>query len=305
MKNENLQTSDNEFSSARMKAIRDSVFSILNPEKQEMLSFHDIRGLIKPKAEFYKGLKTVPLDRIVGSEGRYNDFNRAFLPKREHLRSRWRSINVAAIEDVYLPPIKLFKIGETYFVRDGNHRVSVARLRGQVDIDAEITEITSEIELTPEITVTELRKKVIAFELNRIRERSGLDEWVDFEKIQFTAPGRYEEILSHIIGHQEYLSKRENRDININKAASSWFITVYLPVVNIILSENLIERFPDRTEADLYVWVMKHWNDLDNRYGDYPKIQRNGRWPGKFIFNRMYIRIRRLLRKLTRRRRRL
>jgi hypothetical protein len=295
MKDQNLQTSDNSFSAAKMRALRGSIFSILNPEKKEMLSFHDIRSLIKPKAEFYKGIQTVPLDKIVGSEGRYNDFNRAFLPKREHLRARWRSINIASLEDVYLPPIKLFKIGETYFVRDGNHRVSVARLRGQIDIDAEITEITSEIEVSPDITIKNLRKKVIAFELNRIRERTGLDEWIDFEEIKFTAPGRYEEILRHIIGHQEYLSTIEDSEIKLKKAAHSWFLNIYLPVVNIIISEELIERFPGRTEADLYVWVMKHWNDLGDRYGDYPKIQKNGRWPIKFFINRLFIRIRKIL----------
>ena len=293
----NLQSADNEFNHARIKALRESIFSILNPEKKEMLSFYDIKNLIKPKSEFYKGIQTIPLDQIVGSEGRYNDFNRAFLPKHEHLRNRWRSINIAALEDVNLPPIKVFKIGDTYFVRDGNHRVSVARLRGQIDIDAEITEITSEIEMSPDITITELRKKVIAFELNRIRERSGLDKWIDFEEIIFTAPGRYEEMLRHIIGHQEYLTHKTHKTVKIEEAAHSWFLTIYLPVVDIILSENLLERFPGRTESDIYVWVMKHWNDLDDRYGDYPKIQKNGRWPGKFVINRMYIRIKKLFSK--------
>ncbi|MDC7226709.1 MAG: transcriptional regulator [Spirochaetales bacterium] len=296
----NLQTSDNEFSNARMKAFRDSIFSILNPEKKEMLSFYDIRSLIKPRAEFYRGIQTIPLDSIAGSEGRYNDFTRAFLPKREHLRTRWRLVNVATLEDVYLPPIRVFQIGETYFVRDGNHRVSVARQNGQIDIDAEVTEITSEIEIKPDITIKELRKKVIEFELSRIKERTGLAEWVDFKKMKFTTPGRYEEILRHIIGHQEYLKTLSEKDVNIEQAADSWFRTVYIPVIEIIHNEDLIARFQDRTEADIYVWVMKHWNDLGNRYGDYPKIQKNGRWPGKFAINRMYIRIKRFFRRLRR-----
>lgn len=298
MINQSLQTSDSDFNSARMKEVRNSIFSILNPEKKEMLSFYDIRELIKPKAEFYKGIQQVPINQIVGSEGRYQDFNRTFLPKHEYLRSRWRSVNIAALEDTYLPPIKVFKIGETYFVRDGNHRVSVARQRGQIDIDAEVTEITSEIELTPDITINELRKKVIAFELSRIRERSGLDDWIDFEEIKFTAPGRYEEILRHIIGHHEYLLNIKNEQIKLKQAAHSWFQTIYLPVVNIILNENLLERFPNRTKSDLYIWVMKHWADLDERYGDYPKILRNGIWPGGITENKMYIRLKHILRRL-------
>ncbi len=295
MNKENLHIADSEFNNARMKALRDSVFSILNPEKKEMLSFYDIKKLIKPKAEYYKGIHSVPIDKIVGSEGRYNDFTRAFLPKREHLRDRWRLINVAAIEDVYLPPIRLFRIGETYFVRDGNHRVSVARQRGQLEIDAEITEITSEIKLTPDMTILDLRKKVIAFELDRIRERTGLAEWVDFEKIKFTAPGSYEEILRHILGHQEYLKNGYSKT-KLEQAAHSWFLTIYLPVIDIILNEKLIERFPERTEADLYLWVMKNWNELDDRYGPYPKIQKNGKLPVKFLFNRLTAGIRKRFR---------
>ncbi len=283
--NSNLQISDNRFNQAKTRAVLSRVFSILNPEKTEMLSFYDIKNLIKPKAEFYMGVKSIPLDKVVGSEGRYHDFNRAFLPKKEHLRNRWRSINTAALEDVYLPPVKLFKIGETYFVRDGNHRVSVARLRGQVDIDAEITELTSEIDVTPDITISELRKKVIAFELNRIRERSGLNEWVDFEEIEFTAPGRYEEMLRHILGHQEYLNRCQDTEVNIGKAAQSWFLTVYLPVINIIQNESLVKRFPGRTEADLYVWVIKHWEALGDRYGAFPKIKQNADLAGKTKLN--------------------
>ena len=297
MRENNIQTSDNDFNSARFKAFRNAVFSIMNPEKKEMLSFYDIKKLIKPKAEFYMGVQSIPLDSIAGSEGRYNDFTRAFLPKREHLRARWRSVNIAALEDVYLPPIRVFKIGETYFVRDGNHRVSVARQRGQVDIDAEVTEITSKISITPDITISELRKKVIEFELNRIKERTGLDEWVDFKRIKFTAPGRYEELLRHIIGHQEYLNSTGEDKISIERAAHSWFITIYLPIIEIIIGENLMERFPDRTEADLYIWVMKNWNDLGTLYGPFPKIHKKGKMPFKFSFNKRLSRLKSLFRR--------
>ena len=203
----------------------------------------------------------MPLDKIVGSEGRYTDFNRAYLPRREHLRNRWKSIDEAALRDRILPPIKLFQIGDIYFVRDGNHRVSVARARGQIDIDAEITELTTEIPLTPEMSLSDLRSRVIAFELNRILERAGLEDSIDFEKIRFTAPGRYEEILGHILGHQEYLG-RDGQTVTLKEAARSWFAKIYLPVIEIINRQKLVERFPGRTEADLYAWTLKNWSSL-------------------------------------------
>ena len=267
-----FQMSDNQFTGAKHRAMWHRIFSILRPEKTELLSFYDIKSLIKPDTESYRGLSTVPLDKVVGSEGRYNDFNRAFLPRKEHLRARWRSVNTAALTDVTLPPVRLFKIGDVYFVRDGNHRVSVARLRGQMDIDAEITELTTQIEVTPEMTLTDLKKKVIDFELNRVKERSGLGDCVDFEGIKFTAPGRYEEILRHILGHQSYLNRKNEQEVDLKTAARSWFLTIYLPVINIIQAEGLVKRFPDRTDADIYTWVIKHWDALGDRYGAFPKI---------------------------------
>ena len=86
-------------------------------------------------------MEAVNVDRIVGSEGRYRDFNRHFLPRREFLQSRWVSIDMAHYNDVSLPPVRVYEIGGVYFVRDGNHRVSVARMRGQTMIDAEVTRL--------------------------------------------------------------------------------------------------------------------------------------------------------------------
>ena len=122
----NTQASS-DFNKARTKALFNSIISILRPEKRELLSFYDVKKLIKTGSESYKGMQTVKIEDIAGSEGRYSDFNKAFLPKKEHLRKRWESIDKAHMNDVILPPIQLYKIGDMYFVRDGNH----PRLGGQ------------------------------------------------------------------------------------------------------------------------------------------------------------------------------
>ena len=89
----------------------------------------------------YRGLQAVPLAQIGGSEGRYRDFDKAFFPRQTQTKERWLSINKAHYEDVSLPPVELFKVGQMYFVRDGNHRVSVARAHGYEFIDAYVIEI--------------------------------------------------------------------------------------------------------------------------------------------------------------------
>jgi len=85
------------------------------------------------------GLQTVEVRRILGSEGRSRDFDRHFLPLRKCTRERWTSIAAAQLMGIPLPPVSLIQVGERYYVRDGHHRVSVARALGQEYIEAEIT----------------------------------------------------------------------------------------------------------------------------------------------------------------------
>lgn len=87
------------------------------------------------------GVTTVGLDRIIGSEGRSEDFDRQFRPLQTHTRARWYSIARAREQNVPLPAVDLIQVGDAYYVRDGNHRVSVVKSRGQISIDANVTEL--------------------------------------------------------------------------------------------------------------------------------------------------------------------
>jgi hypothetical protein len=84
------------------------------------------------------GVTTVPISKIVGSEGRVRDFDNAFRPLNEHTRDRWIGIAVARRNGVDLPPVELIQVGDEYYVRDGHHRISVARAAGQAEIEAKI-----------------------------------------------------------------------------------------------------------------------------------------------------------------------
>lgn len=84
------------------------------------------------------GVKVVPIDRIQGSQGRCRDFDRAFYPRQRHNESRWLSVATARELGVALPLVELVQVGDIYFVRDGHHRISVARAMGQTEIEAEV-----------------------------------------------------------------------------------------------------------------------------------------------------------------------
>lgn len=222
---------------------------------------------LKPKSEIYRGMQTVPVNKIVGSEGRYRDFNKRYLPRYEYLRRRWTSIDMAHLQDVVLPPIKLYEIGGLYFVRDGNHRVSVARMQGVLDIDAEVVSLGTEIRLDPNGTMDTLREDVIRWEEKRFFESTGLSREIPAKDLLFSATGRYDEILQHILVHKYYINQNRRREISLAEAALSWYRKVYLPIITIIRGNRILRRFPGRTAGDLYVWISRHWDALKQKYG--------------------------------------
>ncbi|MDR2618993.1 MAG: transcriptional regulator, partial [Treponema sp.] len=89
-----------DFNKARNRAILSRIQHFLNTDKDELLSFYDVKNILKPKNEFYKGMQQVPVKLIVGSEGRYRDFNKYFLPRSEFLRARWERVDRAQIRDI-------------------------------------------------------------------------------------------------------------------------------------------------------------------------------------------------------------
>ena len=106
-----------------------------------VLSFEAARSELTRWSQVYRGMRTVDVEKIVGSVGRCRDFDESFLPVKVSMSGRWCRVDRAYHQGVELPAVSLYKIGENYFVRDGNHRVSVARYHGAAAIDAEVVEI--------------------------------------------------------------------------------------------------------------------------------------------------------------------
>jgi hypothetical protein len=137
----NTHRSLEDFEQARRKATWRNWFSLLTKKKNNLLSFNQMRQDLPIIGQHYLGFQMVPLDKIVGSEGRSREFDRAFYPRADRSKDRWLRIDQAHYDGVTLPPVDLIKVGQIYFVRDGNHRVSVARSRKHPVIDAYVTEV--------------------------------------------------------------------------------------------------------------------------------------------------------------------
>ncbi len=272
-----LHQAQDDFAKARIKARFDIFVSALQMKRTDLLSLYDVKELLKPKTETYIGVKPIEIKKIVGSEGRYQDFNRTFLPKKEMLRTRWQSIDRAHMQYVDLPPISVYKIGDSYFVRDGNHRVSVAKTRGIEFIDASIVELGSEITPEPGMSMYKLRKMVINYERKRFLEEYPQFQEAEIGKIRFSAPGRYTEMLHHIEVHKYYINETGVWDMDFTASASSWYENVYLPIIREIRLEKILTKFPGRTEGDMYMWIIRYWEELRKKYGEEMTVSRAAR----------------------------
>lgn len=256
-----------DFSKARNKAIFNEIQNFLTPDKRHLLSFHDVKQILKPKNEVYVGMQTVPIDRIVGSEGRYQDFDSHFLPRANNLRQRWERVDEAHLTDTVLPPIQLYELGGLYFVRDGNHRVSVAKSQGVEFIDAEIISLKSEIVLKKSITRESLLGEVIKFEKRVFYAETGFGDITDYWNLDFTTPGQYDVVYNHILVHKYYINETKTEEIPFAEAVLSWYRNVYLPVMHVIKKYRMLRKFRRRTASDLYVWIVKQWDELKRKYG--------------------------------------
>jgi hypothetical protein len=256
-----------DFNKARNRELFGRILSLLKNETDNLLSLQEVKALLRPSSETYRGLRVVPIEKIVGSEGRYHDFNRYFLPRHNRLKGRWVRVDTAHHQDVVLPPVTLYEIGGVYFVRDGNHRVSVGKLQGVEFIDAEVISLGSQVSLKPGMTREQLRKAVIDLEREEFFKQTRLNELRPEVRLDFTTTGRYDELIRHVNGHKYFLNLSENEEITFQEALLSWYDTVYKPIVDLIEEERLLKAFPGRTASDLYVWIVRRWDELKKRYG--------------------------------------
>lgn len=251
------------FADARWAAAVRSLLRTLARQSTTLVPFEDVRSRLGSASVIARGTQIIPLDAIVGSVDRYHDFTHEFLPRNEELRARWEKLDEATMRLATIPPIDVYKLDGVYFVRDGNHRVSVARFNGASNIEANVTEIPLKVPLTPDMNVNQL---ILAAERSDFLSRTRLDELRPAADIKFTAPGRYREVLEHIDVHRWYMGIERDVEVPYAEAVASWYDNVYLPAVASIGQSGLLARFPERTSADLYLWTVRHLVELQEEY---------------------------------------
>ncbi len=201
------------------------------------------------------GVKTIELSKIIGSVGKYYDFDSQFRPKKSVSEKRYRDIKRAMREGTYLPPVKLYQIRNDYYVLDGNHRVSAAKELGRDDIQAKVIELLSS---------KNTMENLLYIEKKNFYEKTKLPN-----KVELTEVGKYIFLEKQIEKHGNHLRNISGKEIPFIKAADDWYNTIYIPLTTIINNGKLNNYFPNRSAGDLYTYIAyHHWERTSGRrYG--------------------------------------
>lgn len=214
-----------------------------------ILPFDEVVDALGKRGQRRLGLKTIELDSIVGTVDRTREFDRSFRPTSRRLRRRWEGIAKAMRRGEAMPPIDVFRVGDLHFVEDGHHRVSVARQLGLEVIDANVTEIITEVGAGPETRIGDLALKS--------------HERLFFERVPLAPEARSQIVLSdewRYAGLAEGVEAWGFRAMQASgefmdraEVARAWFEHEYQPVVEVLREAGLTGR---GTETEAYVRVV-------------------------------------------------
>ncbi len=246
---------DIEFDRARRKAIWKRILSFVTGRPTLLLPFNMVRERLGAQPRGTGASEWIDLDKVVGSVNRYQEFDREFLPLRWQTGERWKRVRDSYYEVDEFPPIDVYEIGGAYYVADGNHRVSVAKRLGQKRIRANVVSFKPD---APVGTPMDARDLVLKAEYRNFLKRTRLDELRPEQRIECTRPVGYRVLLDHIDVHRYFRGLDEGRELTYEEAVVSWYDNLYRPIVEMFREYGLLDRFPDRKEADLYVWVSRH-----------------------------------------------
>ena len=255
-----------DFHRLRSKAALDRFWAGIRGESLDLLAYDEVSSKLRAVSQTNLGLQEVALKNIIGSVNRTSDFDRNFRPLSDGDSTRWADVKAAMTSPFTagVPPVTLYKIGEAYFVMDGNHRISIAKEMGLDSVEAYVTEVKTKVSLSSSFTLEELAEKAA---LADFLEDTHLDRILPSVELSLNRIEYYPLLKEHIVVHQYYMGIDHKREVSFDEAAVDWYDHVYSPVVRIIEESGLRYEFPELTITDLYLWVLDKQQALLDKYG--------------------------------------
>jgi hypothetical protein len=257
------QDAQTDFSRARRRQLLARLATRLRREPGDVdliLPFEEVVEALGIRGQRSIGLKNIPLDSIVGTVDRSREFDRSFRPTSKRVRGRWQRIDEAQRRGQAMPPISVYRIGDMHFVKDGHHRVSVARARGRPDIDAYVTEILTDVDPAGALRLADLPLKS---HQRVFFERVPLPQRVR-ERIQLSDPWDYANLAEGVEAWGFRAMQARGEFMTREEVAEAWFWEDYVPIVAAIRDVGLLL---DCTETEAYMRIVSERYRLMRTHG--------------------------------------
>jgi hypothetical protein len=213
-----------------------------------ILPFEEVVAALGRLQERDAGRQVVPLDAIVGTVDKLQGFDRHFRPTTPQVRARWERIATAMRKGESMPPIDVYRVGDAYFVKDGHHRVSVARAMGLHDIDARVTEVVTRVGAGRDLLRADLPLKSherVFFERVPLPREAR-------DRVRPSDPWAFAQLAENVEAWGWRWTQEHERLIDRKELARRWFEEEYVPVVGLLQDAGMLGR---GTEADAYLRV--------------------------------------------------
>jgi hypothetical protein len=245
-----------DFSRARRRRALASLAAWLRraDDVNHILPFEEVVRALGRTGERRLGLQVITLDSVVGTVDRSREFDREFRPTSPRVRERWQRINLAQRKGEAMPPIDVYRIGDLHFVKDGHHRVSVARALGHRDIEAYVTEVLTEVGADREIRLRDLPLKS---HQRLFYERVPLPPEAR-ERIHLSDEWRYAALAEAVEAWAFRAMQARREPMSRHEAAEAWFHDEYEPVVEMLTEAQLIPKGVTDTEAYMQVAHLRY-----------------------------------------------
>lgn len=220
-------------------------------KSKDLAPLEEIRKRLLLFNEEYAGIRPIAVDQIVGSVDRSTQFDKRFRPRVPEQRERARQIALAFPGGDF-PPIKVFRVSDDYFVRDGHMRVVAAKQLGVEFIDAEITELTTDTAIPPEAEMIDI---IHLEQRRRLLDETKLGNVRPDADLQVSRPAGYVRLRESIASHGYRLIQDRGELVSREEVAEDWYDRIFSPTVDALRRSGVTDAFPRSTEADLFLWL--------------------------------------------------
>jgi hypothetical protein len=237
-----------------------------------LIDFNSVEKNLEHVHQRNLGIQQIPIDKIVGSIGRYADFTEGFRFHEDRISAKYEWIKRAMLDGRILPPIKVYQILDNYFVIDGHHRVTVAKSSmGAIEVDAEVIKIDFDIKLSPDkhynYDTDQAKNFLIKLEEDAFQRETFLKNDILAHPMKVTDLTSFGKLYEEVKDFRKNYNSGEFAKKHIIFASYTWYETRFLPAIKIMMDEHVLDGFKNRTYTDLYLWIQQHKYFLSQQAG--------------------------------------